>query len=231
MNRKIKKTVKKKRFYSILAIILFIATLLLLTRFIPKIWLVNESTSASDKTEETKNDIEYPLEIKITEQDRIFFTNFFTDYSIGITAKDVNMLDGISQKEMVEFSKAVLSEKYLSSKIIPKEDIEEAVEKYFGISDLQYDNLGDTSFYICEECKSEKIFNLTKLVHLEKDSNIYLVYADCIDKTKIHEETYNKEDVEAAYVFTFRRILVNTQKENVNHSEVNFVLTKVEKEI
>ncbi len=231
MNRKIKKTVKKKRFYSILAIILFIATLLLLTRFIPKIWLVNESASASDKTEETKNETEYPLEIEITEQERIFFTEFFTDYSLGITSKDINFLDGITEKEMIDFSRAVLSEKYLSSKIIPKEDIEEAIEKYFGIRDLQYDNIGYTSFDICEECKPQKTFNLKKLIHLEKEGKEYLVYADCIDKSKIHEETYNKEDVEDVYIFTFRRILANTQKENVNHSEVKFVLTKVEKEI
>jgi len=205
-----KRKIRKKKFLSSLAIIIFTVVLLLLGIFVPKIWSSYEENPVDnnkDDSQEIDNIIEYPLEIKMTEQDTKYFTQFFNDYSVGITAENINLIDGIAQNEMIDFCRAILSEKYSDEKVIPKEDIVVAIEKYFGVEDIEYDTLGYTTFEAYEEYSLEKVFNVTKFMQLKKNSDIYIVYTDCIDKSKVKEETYKKEDVEDVYIFTFKKVV------------------------
>lgn len=229
-----KRKIRKKKLLSSLAIVIFTTILLLLGIFVPKIWSSYEEKPIDSNKEDsikTENIVEYPLEVEITEQDAKYFVDFFNDYSIGITAANINLIDEITQNEMIDFCRAILSSKYASEKIIPKEDIAFAIEKYFGVEDIAYDALGYTTFEVYEEYEAKKVFNVTKFMQLEKDSDIYLVYADCIDKTKVKEETYKKEDVEDVYVFTFKKVVEEKQEKETIISEINYVLQKVEIEV
>ena len=91
-----KRKIKKKKLLSTLAIVIFTVALLLLGIFVPKIWSSYEEKPVDNNKEnkqEIDNIIEYPLEIKMTEQDTKYFTQFFNDYSVGITAENINLID------------------------------------------------------------------------------------------------------------------------------------------
>ena len=67
---------------------------------------------------------------------------------------------------------------------------------------------------------------MNSIMQTEKDSDIYLVYADVIDKSKVQEESYKKEDIEDVYIFTFRKIVTETTIEGVVKTDVKYILQK-----
>lgn len=229
-NKQKDEKVKKERKLKSLDIITISVIVILLILYAPRAWSLYEEHRA--KLEETKKEevIEYPLEVEITEQDTKFFVDFFKDYAVGIRA-NINLLDGISQNEMVDFCRALLSEKYSSSGVISKTSMDNAIQKYFDVSGLVYQDLGYKSLAVYEEYESQKVFNVTKLMQLEKDSDLYLVYADCIDKSNVQEGTYKKENIEDVYIFTFKKIVTEEETETGIVSNVKYILQKVEKEI
>lgn len=215
----------RKNALKIIAIILFVLVIFLFIIIAPVI--MNFEEENKEKFEEKKKEeiIEYPVEVTISEHDAKFFVEFFNNYAVGIQA-DINLLDDINQNEMIDFCRMVLSEKYLNSGVIPKNSMDDAIEEYFGLTNLNYTELGYDSLDVYKEYKADKVFNITKLMKQEKDSEIYLVYADCIDKSKVSEETYKKEDVEDKYMFTFEKVVQEIAE--TRSTNVRYILNKVE---
>ena len=215
---------RKSNILKISAIIIFVFLFMILAPKLNSIYQMEES-----HVEEIKNKQEniYPLEVSISEEDAKFFVEFFYDYSIGIRAS-VDFLDGITENEMIDFCRAILSEKYWDVGVIPEKAMNSALKKYFDVSNLDYNNLGYDSFTTYEKYKPDKVFNITKLMQTEKDSDIYLAYVDCIEKNNVKEETYNKNDVEKKYIFTFKKIVTEEIKEAVNITNFKYVLQNVE---
>lgn len=218
---------KKNRRFNILDIICLVIIVALIAVYAPRAYRLY--SERQDKLSEAKKDevIEYPLEVKLTEEDTKFFTQFFKDYAVGITS-GVDFTDDITEKEMVDFSRAVLSEKYSSSGVISKTSMDSTIKKYFDVSDLDYKKLGYKSLAVYKEYTPKEIYNITKLMQKEKDGDIYLAYVDTLDKEVAKEGTYKPEEVKAKYIFTFKKI--ENKEEEKNISEVKYIVQKVEKE-
>lgn len=223
--------VKKKRKLNALDIIVLSVIAILLIMYAPRAWSLYEERKAMLAEANKPPVIEYPLEVEITEQDTEFFVKFFKDYSVGITAEGINLLDDISQNDMVDFCRAILSKKYSSSGLISKSSMDASMKKYFEVEGIAYQDLGYKELKVYENTDAAKVFNVTKLMQFEENSDIYLVYADCIDKTKVQEESYKKEDIEDVYIFTFKKIVTETTVDNIVTSDVKYILQKVEKEV
>jgi len=217
---------KKIKLIDTLAISL-IAILFIL--FAPKTFVTEEAGKVTTVYEEKKNFTEYPLEIKIDDNDKQKIMELLKVYSIGIEANNINLLDGISQNEMVEFCIATLSEQYASAENIPKTSVEKSMTKYFDMRDVNYEGIGYTEFKAYKNIKAKKVFNVTKVMQIEENSDSYFVYTDCVDSSKIHEETYKKEDIENVYIFTMNKIVEEKKDGNIVHSEIRYILQKVEK--
>ncbi len=223
--------VRKKKKLNILDIITVSVILILIVMYAPRAWSLYEEHRI--KMEEAKKPpvIEYPLEVEITEQDTKFFSEFFKDYAVGIRS-GINLLDDITQNDMVDFCRAILSEKYSSSGLISKTSMDSAMQKYFEVSGVDYASLGYKSLTVYKEYDAQKVFNVTRLMQLEENGDLYLVYADCIDKVNVQEGTYKKENIEDVYIFTFKKIVNESQNElGVVTTDVKYVLQKVEKEV
>lgn len=222
--------VKKKRKLNVLDIIVLSVIAILLVMYAPRAWSLYEEHRAMLAEANKPPVIEYPLEVEITEQDTKFFVDFFKDYAVGIRA-DINLLDDITQNEMVDFCRVLLSEKYSSSGVISKTSMDNAMQKYFEVSGLDYASLGYKSLTVYKDYESQKVFNVTKLMQLEENSDLYLVYADCIDKNNVQEGTYKKENIEDVYIFTFKKIVTEEETETGIVTNLKYVLQKVEKEV
>lgn len=229
VEKKVEKT-KKKRKLNILDLITISVILILLIMYAPRAWSLYEEHRAALEEAKKPPVIEYPLEVEITEQDTKFFVDFFKDYAVGIRA-DINLLDGITQNEMVDFCRVLLSEKYSSSGVISKTSMDSALQKYFEVSGLDYTSLGYKSLTVYKEYEAQKVFNVTKLMQLEENGDMYLVYADCIDKANVQEGTYKKENIEDVYIFTFKKIVTEEETELGVVSNVKYIIQKVEKEV
>jgi len=229
-NKENQEKTKKKRKLKILDIITLSVIVILLIMYAPRAWSLYAEHRAAIEEANKPPVIEYPLEVEITEQDTKFFVDFFKDYAVGIRA-DINLLDGISQNEMVDFCRVLLSEKYSSSGVISKTSMDSALKKYFDVSDLDYSSLGYKSLAVYKDYESQKIFNVTKLMQLEENNDMYLVYADCIDKTNVQEGTYKKENIEDVYIFTFKKVVTEEDIETGIVSNVKYIIQKVEKEV
>ena len=218
---------KKKRL-NVLDIITIVVVIVLLVIYAPRAWSLYEQRK--EMLEEAKKEkvIEYPLEVEITEEDAKFFVNFFKDYAVGIRA-DINFLDDITENEMIDFARAILSEKYSSSGVISKTAMDNALKKYFDVSDLDYTKLGYKTLGVYKEYDAQKVFNVIKLMQLEKDGNLYLAYADCIDKNNVQDGTYKKENIEDVYMFTFEKKVEEVTTESITNREVSYILKKVQK--
>ena len=222
--------VKKNRKLKVLDIITLSVIAILLIMYAPRAWSLYEERRAALEEAKKPPVIEYPLEVEITEQDTKFFVEFFKDYGVGIRA-EINLLDGITQNEMVDFCRALLSEKYSSSGVISHSAMNSAVKKYFDVSDLNYAGLGYKSLGVYKETEAQKVFNVTKLMQLEENGDLYLVYTDCIDKANVQEGTYKKENIEDVYIFTFKKIVTEEETELGVVSNVKYIIQKVEKEV
>jgi len=223
--------ITKKRKLNALDIIVLSVIAILLIVYAPRAWSLYEERKAMLEEAKKPPVIEYPLEVEITEQDTEFFVKFFKEYSVGITAEGINLLDDISQNDMVDFCRAILSDKYSSSGLISKTSMDSALKKYFDVSDLDYSSLGYKSLAVYKDYESQKIFNVTKLMQLEENNDMYLVYADCIDKTNVQEGTYKKENIEDVYIFTFKKVVTEEDIETGIVSNVKYIIQKVEKEV
>ena len=230
-NDKKREKIKKIKKLNTLDIIVLSVIAILLVMYAPRAYSLYEERKAMLAEANKEPVIEYPHEVVITEQDKVFFVKFFNDYSVGITAEGINLLDDISQNEMVDFCRAILSIKYSSSGLISKSSMDSSMKKYFDVEGVSYSDLGYKELKVYENTEAAKIFNVTKLMQTEKDSDIYLVYADCIDKSKVQEESYKKEDIEDRYIFTVKKVVTETTAENVTKTDIRYVLQKVEKEI
>jgi len=224
-------SLNKKRKLNALDIIVLSVIAILFVMYAPRAWSLYEERKAMLEEAKKPPIIEYPLEVEITEQDTEFFVKFFKDYSVGITAEGINLLDDISQNDMVDFCRAILTDKYSSSGLISKSSMDSSIKKYFDVEGVSYEGLGYKELKVYANTEAQKVFNVTKLMQTEKDSDIYLVYADVIDKSKVQEESYKKEDIEDVYIFTFKKIVTETNVDGVVTSEVKYVLQKVEKEV
>lgn len=222
---------KKKKKLNALDIIVLSVIAILLIMYAPRAWSLYEERREMLAEAKKPPVIEYPLEVEITEQDTEFFVKYFKDYSVGITAEGINLIDDISQNDMVDFCRAILSKKYSSSGLISKSSMDSSIKKYFDVEGISYSDLGYKELNVYTNTESKKLFNVTKLMQTEKDSDIYLVYADCIDKSKVQEESYKKEDIEDIYIFTFKKIVTETTEENIVKTDVKYILQKVEKEV
>ena len=228
----IETNIKKKKRLNALDIITLSVIAILLVMYAPRGWSLYQEHKRAEEEAKKEPVIVYPLEVEITEQDTEFFVKFFKDYAIGITATNINLLDGeISQNDMVEFCRALLSKKYSSSGLISKSSMDSAMKKYFDVSDISYESLGYKELGVYKDTEPKKIFNVTKMKQVEKDSDIYLAYVDCVDKTKVQEESYKKEDVEDIYIFTFKKIVTEKTEGTIVTTEVKYMLQKVEKEV
>jgi len=223
--------ITKKRKLNALDIIVLSVIAILLIVYAPRAWSLYEERKAMLEEAKKPPVIEYPLEVEITEQDTEFFVKFFKEYSVGITAEGINLLDDISQNDMVDFCRAILSDKYSSSGLISKTSMDSSMKKYFDLEGVSYEGLGYKELKVYENTEPAKVFNVTKLMQFEKDSDIYLAYADCVDKSKVQEESYKKEDIEDVYIFTFRKIVTETTVDNIVKTDVKYILQKVEKEV
>ena len=226
-NIEIKKRIKKKRRFNFLDIITITVIVLLIAIYMPRAYNLYSERKELLKESKKEKVVEYPLEVEITEQDTKYFARFFEEYAVGITS-NVNFLDGITQNEMVDFSRAILSEKYSSSGVISETSINNTVKRFFGISDIDYKSLGYKSLDVYKDYEVKKVFNITKLMKLDKDSDLYLAYIDCIDKSKVQDGSYKKEDIEKVYIFTFKK--VEEKDENGNVTNLQYILQKVEEE-
>lgn len=222
---------KKKRILNALDIIVLSVIAILFIMYAPRAWSLYEERKAMLEEAKKPPVIVYPLEVEITEQDTEFFVKFFKDYSVGITAEGINLFDDISQNDMVDFCRAILSNKYSSSGLISKSSMDSAIKKYFDVEGIVYQDLGYKELKVYANTESQKVFNVTKLMQTEKDSDVYLVYADIVDKSKVQEESYKKEDIEDVYIFTFRKIVTETTVEDVVKTDVKYILQKVEIEV
>lgn len=222
---------KKKRILNALDIIVLSVIAILFIMYAPRAWSLYEERKAMLEEAKKPPVIVYPLEVEITEQDTEFFVKFFKDYSVGITAEGINLFDDISQNDMVDFCRAILSNKYSSSGLISKSSMDSAIKKYFDVEGIVYQDLGYKELKVYANTESQKVFNVTKLMQTEKDSDVYLVYADVVDKSKVQEESYKKEDIEDVYIFTFRKIVTETTVEDVVKTDVKYILQKVEIEV
>ena len=218
---------EKKKRLNILDIISIVVIISLLALYAPRAISLYEERKEYLKEANKEKAVEYPLEVEISEEDTKFFVSFFSDYSIGITS-GVDFTDDISQNEMIDFSRAILSEKYSSSGVISKMAMDNAIKKYFDVSDLNYTKLGYKSLSVYKEYEAKKLFNVTKLMQLEKDSNMYLVYADCVDKSNVQEGIYKKENIEDVYMFTFEKMEEESLNDNEVENKVRYILKKVE---
>lgn len=218
---------KKAKLIDIIAIC-FIVILFIV--FAPKTFVTEEAGKVPAVYEEKKNFIQYPLEIKITDEEKQTLMEFFKAYSIGSETNNINLLDDISVNEKIEFCIGVLSSENISNETISKEDVKNSMKKYFDETDINYEDLGYEEFELYENIKAKKVFNVTKVMQAEENSDIYLVYTDCVNASKIHEETYKKEDIEDVYIFTMKKIIEEKKDNNIVHSELRYVLQKVEKE-
>ena len=229
---KIETKVKKKKKLNALDIITLSVIAILAIMYAPRGWSLYQDHKKAQEEAKKEPVTVYPLEVEITEQDTEFFVKYFKDYAIGITAANINLLDGeISLTDMVEFCRALLSKKYSSSGLISKSAMDGAILKYFDTSGVSYQRLGYKELAVYEDTDAKKIFNVTKMMQFEKDSNIYLVYADCVDKSKVQEETYKKEDIEDIYIFTFEKEETEKTEGSIVATEVKYILQKVEKEV
>lgn len=222
---------KKKRILNALDIIVLSVIAILFIMYAPRAWSLYEERKAMLEEAKKPPVIVYPLEVEITEQDTEFFVKFFKDYSVGITAEGINLFDDISQNDMVDFCRAILSNKYSSSGLISKSSMDSAIKKYFDVEGIVYQDLGYKELKVYANTESQKVFNVTKLMQTEKDSDVYLVYADVVDKSKVQEESYKKEDIEDVYIFTFRKIVTETTVEDVVKTDVKYILQKIEIEV
>lgn len=224
--------IKKKKKLNALDIITLSVIAILVIMYAPRGWSLYQEHKKAEEEAKKEPVIVYPLEVEITEQDTEFFVKFFKDYAVGITATNINLLDGeISQNDMVEFCTALLSKKYSSSGLISKSSMDSSMKKYFDVTGVSYESLGYKELGVYKDTEAKKIFNVTKMMQFEKDSDIYLVYADCVDKSKVQEETYKKDDIEDVYIFTFKKIVTEKTEEAVVITEVKYMLQKVEKEV
>lgn len=222
---------QKKKKVKLIDTLAISAIAILFLLFAPKTFVTEEAGKVTSVYEEKKNFVEYPLEIKISDNDKQKIMEFLKDYSVGMEVNNINLLDGISQNEMIEFCIGVLSIENISNENISKESVESRIHKYFDEADINYDDLGYAEFKVYENIKAKKVFNVTKVLQLEEDSDIYLVYTDCVDISKIHDEVYKKEDIEDIYIFTMKKIIEEKKDGNITHSEFKYILQKVEKEI
>lgn len=223
--------VRKKKKLNALDIIVLSVIAILLVMYAPRAYSLYEERKSMLAEANKEPVIEYPLEVEIKEQDTEFLVKFFKDYSVGITAEGINLLDDISQNDMVDFCRAILTNKYSSSGVISKSSMDSSMKKYFDVEGVSYENLGYKELKVYKSVEPAKVFNVTKMMQTERDSDIYLVYADCIDKSKVQEESYKKEDIEDVYIFTFKKIVTETTVDNVARTDVKYILQKVEKEV
>ncbi len=229
-DNKQKEQSKKRIKINFLDILTLVVIVLILVIYAPKaVSLYSESKETANESNNA-NVVEYPLEVKISEEDTEFFINFFKEYALGITA-GVDFLDGISENEMIDFCRVLLSEKYSSSGVISKTSMDALLKEYFDVSNIKYEDLGYKSLAVYKDYEALKVFNITKLMQLEKDGDTYIAYVDCIDKNKVTDGTYKKEDIEDIYIFTLKKITTEDTNNNDNSSSnTRYVIKKVEKE-
>lgn len=227
MGRKEKqdKSNKKTRKINALDIITLVVIIVLIAIYAPRAYELYAERKA--KLEEANKEpvIVYPLEVEITDKDTEFFTQFFKDYAVGITS-GVDFSDDVTEKEMVEFARAILSEKYSSSGVISQTSMDNTLKKYFDVSDVNYKNLGYKSLAVFKDYKTSDVYNITKLMQAEKDGDIYLAYVDVIDKEKTKGKTYTEDDIKEKYLFTFKK--VEEKDETGNVTDTRYIIQKTE---
>lgn len=227
MGRKEKQEKKvKKRKFNILDIITLVVIIALIAIYAPRAYELYAERKAMLEEAQKEPVIVYPLEVEITEEDTAFLTQFFKDYAVGVTS-GVDFSDGITEKEMIDYSRAILSEKYSSSGVISQTSMDNLLKKYFDVSDLDYKSLGYKSLAVYKEYETSDVYNITKLLQKEENGDIYLAYVDMIDSEKAKEKSYTEDDVKEKYLFTFKKVEEKDEEGNV--TGVRYIVQNVEK--
>lgn len=201
--QKEEKKIKSKIKVNIIGLVVILITIILLCIYVPRAIEIAKRHSSAGKV--TQAVIKYPREISLTAENKVVMNDLAVEFALGIIS-EVDPSDGFTNKEMINFARHNLSEKYSSSGIIPKTSLDTSIKRYFDVENLSYTKEGykKLTTYVNKKEKLP-VYYITKLEQLEKDGDKYKATYDIVGLDKIQDGKYDKKDVKEEYVLQLQK--------------------------